>query len=127
VAKKLLIVDDEPINVLLLERTLEILEDHDVEFFSASDGESALALIREEIPDVVLLDVMMPGMNGFEVCRAVKADPALAGVHVAILTAKGQELDRTRGADAGADAFLTKPFDPDDVLSRTAHVLGIAL
>ncbi len=126
-AKKLLIVDDEPINVLLLERTLEILEDHDVEFFSASDGESALALIREEIPDVVLLDVMMPGMNGFEVCRAVKADPALAGVHVAILTAKGQELDRTRGADAGADAFLTKPFDPDDVLSRTAHVLGIAL
>lgn len=125
--KKLLIVDDEPTNVYLLERTLEVLEDHDVEFFFAPNGEEALSVIRSERPDVVLLDVVMPPPDGFEVCRTVKADPELGSTHVAILTVKGQEVDRTTGTEVGADDYLTKPFDPDELLAKMARVLDVTL
>ena len=126
-SKTILIVDDEPHIRLLLEQTLERLEQHDVEISTASNGVEALETIQAEHPAVVLLDVMMPGMNGFEVCKAVKADPAVRETFVVMLTAKGQELDRATGAVVGADLYLTKPFDPDDVLARVAKVLGIEL
>lgn len=125
--KKVLIVDDEPHIQLLLEQTLDELEETGVELLLASDGGSALALVRDERPDCVLLDVMMPVMNGFEVCKAIRADPDIAGTYVIILTAKGQEMDRAMGAEVGADLYLTKPFDPDDVLERTASALGVEL
>jgi DNA-binding response OmpR family regulator len=127
VTKKLLIVDDEPHILLLLEQTLDSLEDMGVELLRATNGKEALDVIRQEAPDLVLLDVMMPVMSGFEVCKQVKADPALAKTFVVILTAKGQELDRTTGAEVGADLYLTKPFDPDRVLAKAAEVLGIEL
>lgn len=123
--KKVLIVDDEPHIVLLLEQTLDYLEDEGVELLRASNGRDALQLIRDERPDLVLLDVMMPLMNGFDVCKAVKADPEISGTFIAILTAKGQELDRATGAEVGADLYLTKPFDPDDVALRASELLGI--
>jgi DNA-binding response OmpR family regulator len=126
-SKKVLIVDDEPHIRLLLEQTLDALEEHDVEIDTAKDGGEALRAIREDRPDVVLLDVMMPVVNGFDVCKAVKADEALRSTFVVMLTAKGQELDRATGAEVGADLYLTKPFDPDDVLARVAGALGVEL
>ena len=86
-----------------------------------------MEIVRAERPDVVLLDVMMPVMNGFDVCRTIKDSEDLRDTYVVLLTAKGQEFDRTTGAAAGADVYVTKPFDPDSVLQRTAEVLGIEL
>ena len=124
VSKKILIVDDEAHIRLLLEQTLDPLVDEGVELLTASNGGEALDLITKERPELVLLDVMMPVMNGFDVCKRVKGDESLSSTFVMMLTAKGQELDRVTGAEVGADLYLTKPFDPDDVLRRAASVLG---
>lgn len=126
-SKKVLIVDDEAHIRLLLEQTLDPLLDEGVDLLTAENGRVALEIVREERPDLVLLDVMMPVMNGFDVCKTLKADSELRGIFVMMLTAKGQELDRVAGAEVGADLYLTKPFDPDDVLARAARVLGIEL
>ncbi|HEU5052769.1 MAG: response regulator transcription factor [Ginsengibacter sp.] len=123
--QKLLIVDDEAHIRMLLEQTLEELEDDDVEFFSAQNGEEALDIIREEKPQLVFLDVMMPKMNGMEVCRRVKKELNLDDVFIILLTAKGQELDRQKGQEVGADLYMTKPFDPEMILSKAKEVLGI--
>lgn len=125
--KNILIVDDEPHIRLLLEQTLDDLTAHDVDILTAANGGDALEAIKKERPVLVLLDVMMPIMNGFEVCKTVKSDPELRSTFIVLLTAKGQELDRATGAEVGADLYLTKPFDPDDVLGRVAKVLGIDL
>ncbi len=124
--KQILIVDDEPHIRLLLQQALEEFEDHGVKILTVGNGIDALDTIRQKKPDIVYLDVMMPGMNGFDVCRKVKEDPGLAGVHVVILTAKGQEIDRQKGQDVGADLYMTKPFNPDELVLRTAAVLGIS-
>lgn len=126
-SKTVLIVDDEPHIRLLLEQTLDELDSHGVEILTATNGADALASIKDDRPTLVLLDVMMPIMNGFEVCKAVKSDPELQSTYIVLLTAKGQELDRATGAEVGADLYLTKPFDPDDVLARVAKVLGVEL
>ncbi|ASF44795.1 response regulator transcription factor [Methylovulum psychrotolerans] len=123
--KKILITDDEPHIRMLLEQTLEDLEDYDVEFFLAENGEEALAIIEEERPALVLLDVMMPKMNGFEVCRIVKQDWALDDVFIIMLTAKGQEYDKEKGKEVGADMYITKPFNPDEIMAHAVRVLGI--
>ncbi len=121
-----LIVDDEQHIRLLIEQTLEELEDDDVELLTARDGEEALDVVANQHPDLVFLDVMMPKKNGFEVCRAIRADPATAPTTVIMLTAKGQAYDREQGLAAGADQYLTKPFDPDDLLQRARVALGLA-
>jgi len=121
-----LIADDEQHIRLLIEQTLEELEDVGVELQTASDGETALDIVRHQRPGLVFLDVMMPNLNGFEVCRAIKADPALAGTTVVMLTAKGQAYDREEGLASGADRYLTKPFDPDELLDVARAALGIA-
>jgi two-component system, OmpR family, alkaline phosphatase synthesis response regulator PhoP len=120
-----LIADDEQHIRLLIEQTLEELEDEGVELQTASDGETALDVVRSQRPGLVFLDVMMPKLNGFEVCRAIKADPALAGTTVVMLTAKGQAYDRQEGLASGADRYLTKPFDPDELLDIARAALGI--
>jgi two-component system alkaline phosphatase synthesis response regulator PhoP len=120
-----LIVDDEQHIRLLIEQTLEELEDDGVELLTASDGDEALDVVANHHPDLVFLDVMMPKRNGFEVCRAIKDDPATAGTTVILLTAKGQAYDREQGMDAGADQYLTKPFDPDDLLQRAREALRL--
>ncbi|MFK7990868.1 MAG: response regulator transcription factor [Sandaracinaceae bacterium] len=126
-SKKVLIVDDEPHIRLLLEQALDELEEAGVTLLLADDGEQALAVLRAERPELMLLDVMMPKRNGFEVCKAVKADAQLRDTFVLMLTAKGQELDRVAGEEVGADLYMTKPFDPDDVLEKAAEVLGVEL
>jgi two-component system, OmpR family, alkaline phosphatase synthesis response regulator PhoP len=121
-----LIVDDEQHIRLLIEQTLEELEDEGVDLLTATDGEEALDVVRNQHPDLVFLDVMMPRRNGFETCAAIKSDPETAATTVIMLTAKGQVYDREQGQSVGADQFLTKPFDPDDLLRRARVVLGLA-
>jgi DNA-binding response OmpR family regulator len=122
---KILIVDDEAHIRMLIEQTLEELEDEGVEFLTAENGEIALEIIQKENPELVFLDVMMPKMNGMEVCRRVKKELELKNVFIVLLTAKGQELDRQRGQEVGADVYMTKPFDPEIILSKAKEVLGI--
>jgi two-component system alkaline phosphatase synthesis response regulator PhoP len=122
--RSILIADDEVHIRLLLEQSLEDLEDNGVDLLITGDGEEALATIRSERPSLVILDVMMPKMNGFEVCEKLKNDPELDGIHVILLTAKGQEYDRRRGLEAGADTYMTKPFDPDQLLNLASKIMN---
>lgn len=123
--KKILIVDDEAHIRMLIGQTLEELEDEGVEFLTADNGQTALELIQSEKPKLVFLDVMMPKMNGMDVCKNVKQDLGLKDVYIIILTAKGQELDKQKGQEVGADVYMTKPFDPEVLLSKAKEVLGI--
>lgn len=123
--QKVLIVDDEPHIRLLLEQTLEDLEDEGVEILTADNGETALKIIQTERPELVFLDVMMPKMNGFDVCNKVKNELSLGEVYIVLLTAKGQEFDKKKGEESGADMYMTKPFNPDDVLGKAREVLGV--
>jgi two-component system, OmpR family, alkaline phosphatase synthesis response regulator PhoP len=123
---KILIVDDEPHIRLLLEQALEELENKGVELLTAENGEQALQAVWQDKPELVFLDVMMPKMNGFEVCRAVKNEPATKGAYVVMLTAKGQEFDRRKGEEVGADVYMTKPFDPDEIVAKAFEVLKMS-
>jgi DNA-binding response OmpR family regulator len=125
-SQKILIVDDESHIRMLIGQTLEELEDEGVDFFEAENGEIALQIIQDEKPDLVFLDVMMPKMNGMEVCRRVKQELKLSNVFIILLTAKGQELDRQRGQEVGANIYMTKPFDPETILNKAKEVLKIA-
>ena len=122
--QKLLIVDDEAHIRMLIEQTLEDLEDEGVELLFAENGEQALQLIQKKEPNLVFLDVMMPKMNGMEVCQKVKKELKLNHVYIILLTAKGQEVDRQKGLDMGADRYMTKPFDPDEMLSIAEEILN---
>lgn len=123
--KKILIVDDEAHIRMLIGQTLEELEDEGVEFLTADNGATALELIQSEKPNLVFLDVMMPKMNGMDVCHKVKKELAIDDVYIILLTAKGQELDRQRGQEVGADVYMTKPFDPEVLLSKAKQVLQL--
>jgi DNA-binding response OmpR family regulator len=125
VPAKILIVDDEAHLRMLIQQALEDLEDEGVELLTASDGEEALALIQSEAPKLVFLDVMMPKLSGFDVCSRVKRTLGMKDVHVVLLTAKGQEFDKQKGIEAGADVYMTKPFDPDALLEKARTVLGL--
>lgn len=120
--KKILIADDEPNIVISLEFLLR-REGFDV--LVAVDGEEALNKARAERPDLVLLDVMMPKMNGFDVCQALRADPELAAMRILMLTAKGRETEVNKGLGLGADAYVTKPFSTKDLVVQVRALLGI--
>ncbi|WP_320009189.1 response regulator [Maridesulfovibrio sp.] len=125
-AGKILVVDDEVHIRMLLEQTLEELEDdYGVELLTAENGEEGLDCIREERPELVFLDIMMPYMNGYEVCQAVREDVSLSGIKIILLTAKGQEADRKHGLELGAERYMTKPFDPDEILEVAKAILNI--
>jgi two-component system, sensor histidine kinase and response regulator len=117
---RILVVDDEPHNRELLH---ELLAGREYRVTSAVDGPSALEEIRRSLPDVILLDVMMPGMTGFEVCREVKANPRTAHLPVLMITALHERQDRIEGIDSGADDFLKKPVDRDEVLLRVRNAV----
>jgi DNA-binding response OmpR family regulator len=120
-----LIVDDEQHIRLLIEQALEELEDDGVEFLTAPDGEVALDVVANQKPQLVFLDVMMPKRNGFDVCRTIKQELGLSGTYVVMLTAKGQAYDRQQGLEAGADEYVTKPFDPDELLATARRALDL--
>ena len=121
---RVLVVDDQPLNVKVLEAKLS---SEYYEVISATDGAGALAAMREEKPDIVLLDIMMPGMDGFEVCRQMKADPSLVHIPVIVITALSEARDRVRGLEAGADDFLTKPINENALFARLRSLLRIKL
>lgn len=121
-----LIVDDEQHIRLLIEQALEELVDEGVDLYTAADGEEALGVVEAQRPQLVFLDVMMPRRNGFEVARAIREELGMADTRIVMLTAKGQAYDREQGLAAGADRYLTKPFDPDELLAIARDVLGAA-
>lgn len=116
---KILVVDDIPSNVHVLSRILK--DDYDIYF--ATDGEKALDLVQARMPDLVLLDIMMPGMDGFEVCRRIKADPATHDIPVIFISAKSEVEDETLGLEVGAIDFITKPISPPIVKARVRNHL----
>ena len=124
---KILIVDDDLVMRELQKETLEKLEDNGVEILTVDNGEDAIDSIRTEKPDLVILDVMMPEMNGFEVCNTVKNELGMKDVFVLILTASTQGLDKQMSKDVGADIFMTKPFDPDELIKVVSKVLEIEI
>ena len=119
-ARSVLVVDDEPNIVLSLEFLMR-KANYDVRV--ARDGEQAMAAIEEQPPDLVLLDVMMPNRDGFDVCQAIRAKPELQGVRIIMLTAKGRDVEREKGLALGADDYITKPFSTREVLERVRHYL----
>lgn len=125
--KTILIVDDEPHIRALLEETLEDFSDLGVRILIAEDGAKGLELALAHKPNLILLDVMMPKMNGYDVCKSIKKDHMLNNIYIAMLTAKGQEVDKEKGHEVGADEYLTKPFDPDEIIQKASEVLGIEL
>ncbi|HTG02333.1 MAG TPA: response regulator [Nitrospirota bacterium] len=117
--KKIIIADD---NENIREALTYLLEDEGYQLWLAKDGAETLAKVREVIPDILLLDIMMPGMNGYDVCSAVKNDPLLKKIYVIMLTAKGQVAEQEHGKEVGADEYVVKPFSPMEILSKIKRI-----
>jgi DNA-binding response OmpR family regulator len=122
-AKRVLIADDEPNIVASLEF---LMEQAGYEVKVAANGQEALELAASFRPDLVLLDVMMPGKNGYEVCQSLKSDPATRAVKVVMLSAKGRDVEVAKGLELGADAYVTKPFSTRDLVAQIRDMLGAA-
>lgn len=122
-AHKILIVDDEPNIVISLEF---LMKKEGFEVAVANDGEEALAKVASFNPDLLLLDVMMPKKSGFEVCEALRADPARGGLLIMMLTAKGRDTEVAKGLAIGADAYVTKPFSTKELVVKVKEMLGVA-
>lgn len=120
-SKTILIADDEPNIVISLEF---LLKREGYRVLVTRDGAEALRAIREHRPDLVLLDVMMPSMSGFEVCEAVRADPEIQDTRIVMLTAKGRSTDLARGKALGVDTYMTKPFSTRELAQQVADMLG---
>jgi DNA-binding response OmpR family regulator len=120
--KKVLIVDDEPNIVISLEF---LMKREGFRVLIAADGDAALEAMAAETPDLVLLDVMLPKKNGFEVCQQIRATPAWQGVKVIMLTAKGRDTEVAKGMALGADAYMTKPFSTKDLVAQVKQMLGL--
>lgn len=121
--RKILIADDEPNIVISLEF---LMKKEGFQVAVAGDGEEAMAKVASFGPDLLLLDVMMPKKSGFEVCEALRADPANSALKIVMLTAKGRETEVAKGLAIGADAYVTKPFSTKDLVVRVKELLGAA-
>ncbi len=119
--KKILVVDDEMHIIRIVKYKLESAG---YEVLTALNGADALRIAREEGPSLIFLDIMMPGMNGYEVCSQLKNAPETRDIIIIMLTAKGQESDKIRGLEVGVDEYITKPFSPQDILDRARDLLG---
>lgn len=120
-SKRILIVDDEP-NIVISLEFLMMREGHTVHV--ARDGEAGLTAVREHRPDLVVLDVMMPKLDGFSVLASIRADPDLAHTRVLMLTAKGREAERDKGLTLGADAYMPKPFSTRELVDKVKELLA---
>jgi len=119
-SKTILIVDDEPNIVLSVEY---LLKREGFEVRTAGDGQAAIEMLATSCPDLMILDVMMPRKNGFEVCKEVRADPALSGLPIILLSAKGREVEIAKGLSLGADAYITKPFSTHELVTQVKEML----
>jgi len=124
-AKKILIVDNERPIRILLSQALDKLKKLGVEIFLAENGVEALKLIDVQKPDLIFLDLMMPGLHGFDVARLIKSHPDTAQSYIIILTARNQSVDKQMGRISGADEYMVKPFDPISLADKAAGILGI--
>ncbi|MEJ5226511.1 response regulator [Thermodesulfovibrio sp.] len=113
---RILIVDDEAIIRELMLQIIDEIEDLDIETLEAADGLEGLELIKKEKPDIVFLDIMMPKLNGFEICRILQNEPPSWNMKTVILTAKGQEIDKQTARELGVKWYITKPFKIDDII-----------
>ena len=118
---RILIVDDEPNLVLALEH---LMKKEGYEIRAAADGEEAVEAAAEFRPDLILLDIMMPKMDGYEVCQRIRANAALQDVAIVMLTAKGREVEREKGLALGADHYITKPFSTREVVRKVKEILA---
>jgi len=119
--KKVLIADDEPNIVVSLEF---LMKQKGYIVKVVNNGQDALAAVGEFAPDLVLLDVMMPRLSGYELCQKVRENPAWSGIRIIMLSAKGRDVEVTKGIAVGADAYVTKPFSTKDLLAKVAELLG---
>ena len=119
-AQRILIADDDP-DIIRVVRGY--LEQASYQTLAASDGDSALRLVRQERPDVVVLDLMLPGRSGWEVLQSIRADPLLVATLVMLLTARVEDSDKISGLELGADDYITKPFNPHEVVARVKALL----
>lgn len=117
--KKLLLVDDEPTNLLVLKAVLGI----DYELYFAKSGEEALSVFEQQDIDLVLLDVIMPGLGGFEACRLIKEIPGKQNIPVIFISASAEEEEQEQGRKMGGSGFLTKPLDPDECRNMVKELL----
>jgi DNA-binding response OmpR family regulator len=120
-AKRILIADDEPNIVVSLEFLMKKMG-HVVRV--ASNGEEALDAVGEFNPDLILLDIMMPRMSGFDLCQTVRENPAWKGIKIVMLSAKGREIEVNKGMAVGADAYVTKPFSTRELVAKVRELLG---
>jgi two-component system alkaline phosphatase synthesis response regulator PhoP len=118
--RRVVIIEDEPNIVLSLEF---LLQREGYETASATDADTGLALVRQMRPDVVLLDIMMPKRNGYELCQTIKADPELRSIAIIMVSARGQEVEVLKGLELGASAYVTKPFGNAEILEAVRAVL----
>jgi DNA-binding response OmpR family regulator len=121
--ERILIADDEPNIVVSLEY---LMKREGFEVAVVSDGEAALKAVASLRPDLILLDIMLPKKDGFEVCQQIRANPEWRGVKVVMLTAKGRDTEVTKGLALGADAYVTKPFSTKDLVAQVRQLLGLA-
>jgi len=119
--KKILIADD---NENIREALTYLLEDEGYKLWMAKDGAEALREVKNVRPDIIFLDIMMPEMNGYDVCRIIKNDPELKKTYVIMLTAKGQVAEQERGKEVGADEYIVKPFSPMEILTKIKRILA---
>ncbi len=119
--KKILIADD---NENIRDALTYLLEDEGFELLLAKDGADTIRKVRELRPDILFLDIMMPEINGYDVCRTIKNDPELKRTYVIMLTAKGQVAEQERGKEVGADEYIVKPFSPMEILAKVKQILG---
>lgn len=125
--KKVLIAEDQPDSRRLLEDILERFQPHGVNVLIAVDGDEAYETAKKEQPNLILLDIMMPRKSGLEVCKLLKDDPAYKDMYIIIVSAKFQIEDRRAAANAGADEYISKPYDISLIVERVQSVLGITL
>ena len=118
---RVLIVDDEP-NIVLSLQFLLSREGYEIDI--ARDGESALEIAARNPPDLVVLDLMLPGLDGYEVCRRLRAAPATAAAKIVVVTARAREAERVRGLEEGADAYVTNPFSTRELIATVGRFLG---
>ncbi len=119
--EKILVVEDDPISLRLIHYTLQ----HEgYQVLTALNGLEGLKIAREEKPDLIVLDVMLPGIDGFEVCHRLRAEPETAQLPVLMLSAKAQEIDKTTGLKVGADDYLAKPASPSEIVSKIKNLLA---
>jgi DNA-binding response OmpR family regulator len=118
--KKILVADD---NENIREALTYLLEDEGYQLWLAKDGAETIKKVKEFRPDILFLDIMMPEINGYDVCRAIKSDPDLKNTYIIMLTAKGQVAEQERGKEVGADEYIVKPFSPMEILTKIKNIL----